>query len=412
MIFTTWIYGAFLTFSVLLYWILPQKYRNAWLIVAGIIFYTYQYPAHTILILGLSLVIYWISLFILDAMSQDNTKRKKAFFTAGIILSVLVLGYYKYTKMVIATWNSWMESLALERSMLPEVYILVPLAISFFTFEYIHYLTDVYQGKIKNRSLKSFLLFIVFFPTLVAGPIKRFEPFNEQAQKGFHFSWEHINYGGYRIMIGLAKKLILADGFSKWADRLNQPEMYDPLMLWMAVFAYTFKIYFDFSGYSDIAIGSARLFGFKIPENFNWPYLQRNISNFWNHWHISLSSWIRDYIFIPLGGSRGKPIKVFLTFMAVMAISGLWHGAAWNFVAWGLYHGLGLAIYNVYRRIYLKPRGKDKLKDHEIPWPTRIVGIFVTFLFVSIGWVLFAATSFTEAMEVYYKIFFLYRFGV
>lgn len=412
MIFTTWSYGIFLIITVSLYWLMPQRYRNLWLILSGIIFYTYQIPAHTILILVLSLIIYWISILVLDAIERNDAKRKKTYFTIGVVIAVLVLGYYKYWKMVVATWNSWMEALALERHMLPEVYILVPLAISFFTFEYIHYLTDVYQGKIKNRSLKNFILFIVFFPTLVAGPIKRFENFNEQAVRGFSFSWENISYGSYRIMIGLAKKLIIADGVSKWADRLNEPELYDPLMLWIAVFAYSFKIYFDFSGYSDIAIGSARLFGFKIPENFNWPYLTRNISQFWNHWHISLSSWIRDYIFIPLGGSRGKPVKVFLTFMLVMAISGLWHGAAWNFVVWGLYHGVGLAVYNVYRRVYLKPRGLDKRT--QFPWwsPKNILGVCATFLFVSIGWVLFAATSLTEALQVYYKIFLLYRFGL
>lgn len=325
-------------------------------------------------------------------MNQDDRQRKKLYFMFGIFIAAAVLGYYKYWKMIV-----------------PEFYIVVPLAISFFTFEYIHYLTDVYQGKIYNRSLKSFLLFIVFFPTLVAGPIKRYEPFNEQAEQGFHFNWEHLSYGGYRIMIGLAKKLILADGLSKWADRLNQPEMYDPLILWLAVFAYSFKIYFDFSGYSDIAIGSARLFGFQIPENFNWPYLQRNISQFWNHWHISLSSWIRDYIFIPLGGSRGKPLKVFVTFLLVMAISGLWHGAAWNFVVWGLYHGMGLALYNVYRRVILKPLGKDKRSNKDIAWSSRTIATMFTFLFVSIGWVLFA-TSLDDAMQVYFKIFLLYRF--
>lgn len=409
MIFNTWSYAVFLILSVLIYWALPQRWRNIWLIIAGIIFYTYQIPAHTILILGISILIYMISLGMLWAMDEGNLRGKKLFFTIGVLLSVLVLGYYKYWKMIVATWNSFIDQLALERSlMLPEVYILVPLAISFFTFEYIHYLTDVYQGKIKNRSFKSFLLFIVFFPTLVAGPIKRFEPFNEQAKKGMRFSIENLSYGGYRIMVGLAKKMILADGVSPWADRLMSPERWDPLMLWFAVFAYSFKIYFDFSGYSDIAIGSARLFGFKIPENFNWPYLQRNISKFWNHWHISLSSWIRDYIFIPLGGSRGNPVKVFLTFMLVMAISGLWHGAAWNFVAWGLYHGFGLAVYNVYRKVVLKPLGKDKRKDHEINWVSRIAATLFTFLFVSVGWVLFAVTSFGEAIEVYKKIFFLY----
>ncbi len=411
MIFTTWTYATFLILSVTIYWLLPHRYRSLWLILAGIVFYTFQVPAHTVLILALSLVIYWFSLLVLNAIYKHDLKRKKIYFIISIITSVLVLGYYKYWKMLVTTWNVWVVQLSIEQSLLlPELYVLVPLAISFFTFEYIHYLTDVYQGKIKNRSLKSFMLFIVFFPTLVAGPIKRFEQFNEQAVRGFRFNWEQISYGGYRIMIGLAKKLVLADGVSKWADRLNQPEMYDPLILWLAVFAYSFKIYFDFSGYSDIAIGSAQLLGFKIPENFNWPYLQRNISQFWNHWHISLSSWIRDYIFIPLGGSRGKPIKVFITFMLVMAISGLWHGAAWNFVAWGVYHGIGLAVYNVYRRLVQKPLRKEELKNHYIAIGSRIVSILFTFLFVSIGWVLFAIPL-AEAMQVYYKIFLLYQFG-
>lgn len=400
MIFTTWTYAAFLTIVVALYWLIPSNnLRASFLIFTGIIFYTFQVPVHTILILGITIIVYYISIAILDAKTR---KSKKGYFILGVVISLLVLGYFKYWKMVINTYNILVEQLALERAMLlPEVYILVPLAISFFTFEYIHYLTDLYQGKITNRSFKDFLLFIVFFPTLVSGPIKRFQEFNDQTDKGFRFSFVYLSEGSYRILIGLAKKLIIADGVSTWADRLLSPGHYDSLQLWIAVFAYSVKIYFDFSGYSDIAIGSARLFGYKVPENFNHPYLKTNISSFWRSWHMSLSNWIRDYLFIPLGGSRGNRFKVFITFVFVMGVVGLWHGASWNFVIWGLYHGFGSAVYSIYKNNILKGR---KVKGN---WFSNSVATLFTFLFVSLGWVLFAVTSLGQAIEVYQKIFYL-----
>jgi alginate O-acetyltransferase complex protein AlgI len=270
----------------------------------------------------------------------------------------------------------------------------LPLGISFFTFEFIHYAVDRYRGKVAAGNFGQYLAFILFFPTMVAGPIKRYQDFLPKLASpslAWQQDWQR---GMTRILVGLAKKFVVADFLTAFTGHLNRTDISHAarwvLPIWLL--AYGFKIYFDFSAYSDIAIGSARLFGIKVPENFDWPYVRTNISEFWKHWHMSLYRWLVDYIFIPLGGSRVKPPLVLVNLFITMFLSGLWHGAGLNFIVWGLWHGMLLAVY----RAWSNWRGKrssslDTPESAAVPdsnW-RRVPAWAFTFVLVNLGWAFF-----------------------
>jgi len=407
MIFNTWIYGVFLAAFFILYWtVVPAKYRPVALLAAGLVFYTYYYPVHTLLIAGFILVTYGCGTVIY------NNKFHPPYFVLGgrpatgavFVLSVTVclglLAYYKYFKLFAAIFND-LTGLLRRGTSLQVPDLVIPLGLSFFVFEFIHYLSDTYRGTAPRASLTEYAAFGLFFPTLVAGPIKRFQPFMEQLRNPAAFRLEFLGDGLYRILTGIGKKVIVADSMVYFTDPLADPLNAAPGDLWVAVYAYAVKIYFDFAGYSDIAIGSARLLGFTVPENFNRPYLRQNIAAFWNNWHISLSSWIRDYIYYPLGGSRGTLLFTIRNLVIALALSGLWHGAAWNFLVWGLYHGAGLSLYRVYRK-----KGGWFIKYVErLPVPLVKAGsVLLTFHFVCVGWVFFA-TDLRDSFRVLAVIF-------
>jgi len=271
----------------------------------------------------------------------------------------------------------------------------LPLGISFFTFEFIHYAVDVYKGKSERESLPVLGAFIFFFPTMVAGPIKRIQDFAPNLDHPDPNVSVSVNRGITRILVGLAKKFVIADFLSALTDHLNKndiarAESRAVLLLWLL--AYGFKIYFDFSAYSDIAIGSARLFGIKTPENFDAPYLRRNIAAFWQHWHISLYRWLVDYIFIPLGGSRVTAPLVYRNLVIVMVASGIWHGAGVNFLIWGLWHAMLLCIH----RIWTQSGAAQRFATPR--WQTSFISWAVTFASVNIGWAFFAMDAGTFAV--------------
>lgn len=276
----------------------------------------------------------------------------------------------------------------------------LPLGVSFFTFEFIHYAADRYKGRTERGSLGEYLAFIFFFPTMVAGPIKRFQDFLpclRSPSRDWATDW---NRGITRILCGLVKKFAVADLLTSLTDHLNRSDVAAAsrpvLLLWL--FAYGWKIYFDFSAYSDIAIGSGRLFGLTIPENFDWPYARTNIASFWRHWHISLYRWLVDYVFIPLGGSRGRPAAVYANVMLVMLISGIWHGAGLNFVAWGAWHGALLVIHRAWSRRRGVPRGGGLAEGDALSSTdprgqgvaATLAGWALTYVMVNLGWALFA----------------------
>jgi alginate O-acetyltransferase complex protein AlgI len=258
--------------------------------------------------------------------------------------------------------------------------LLVPLGVSFFTFEFIHVAADVRWGKLERPPLDRYAAFVFFFPTMVAGPIKRYQDFVPQLE-GARFEPALFSRGVTRILSGLAKKHVLADTFGLWSDRLNTNlvSTATPIEIVGWVLAYGMKIYFDFSGYSDVAIGSACLFGIHVPENFDWPYTSANIREFWRRWHISLGRWIFDYVYAPLGGSRGGITRTAFNLLLAFAISGLWHGAAYNFLMWGLWHGVLLVIHQLFSLWPGRPTGRL--------W--HVLSVVLTFVAVTFGWALF-----------------------
>ena len=398
MIFTTWTFCAFMLLVFAGYWwVVPSSWRGAFLLIASMGYFTYNYPPYALLLGTLTVIVYAIGNLIWALQKRDAPKTQIKFtLGVGLLLCAGVLFFFKYSRMFALSYNSALRSLEIGQSMdVPS--FLVPLGISFFTFEFIHYLVDLYLGKVPNKpSLLDFGLFAFFFPSLVSGPVKRFQLFQQQGREIGKFQAVYLADGLTRIVQGLAKKLIVADSADLLTGALSHPAQAGRVELWIAMYAYAVKIYYDFSGYTDIAIGCAQLLGYRLPENFNRPYRQANLQKFWNNWHMSLSSWIRDYLYIPLGGSRVSKGRAIFNLTLVMAICGLWHGANWNFVVWGLWNGLGLAGLQIYRMV-VKP-----LPDSR---PVRWFGTALTIQFVCFGWVFFAAPGLPEALIALRRMF-------
>ncbi len=396
MIFNTWSFAIFAIVAWSVYWTaVPQRLKPPYLIVAGIVFYAFSVPAFLALIAALAAVTYVCGIVLLRW--RERERASKLVLTAGVALIVGVLITFKYTAFLALTVNE-----IASHDVLPVPHLVVPLAISFFTFEFVHVLVDIRLGKIRSLDPIDFLAFAFFFPTLVAGPIKRYPSFAIQLEQIEPPSENELLHQFYRIAIGLFKKLVIADSLTPLTLPLLHPGTpFHQLDYWVALPAYSLKIYFDFTGYSDIAIGVAGALGLAIPENFDRPYWSRNIQEFWRRWHITLSTWIRDYVFIPLGGSRRPPLIVTLNLVVAMALAGLWHGASLTFVIWGLWHGGGLAIQRVWAAAIVK---RSSFLRSGGPLVTA-ASIATTFAFVTFGYIFFDATSFPNAVAVYGKLF-------
>jgi alginate O-acetyltransferase complex protein AlgI len=391
MIFNTWQFALFAAPFFLIYWLLPKRYRNLTLVAGGIVFYSASGIAYTLLIVGLAAATFFIGRAMAD-LPPERRRERRGLLTLGVLLSVGALALFKYANLFVGSVNA-----VVPKAHLGQLDWAVPLALSFFTFEFIHFLVDVYLGKIQRVGARSFSEFALFFPTLVAGPIKRYQNFEPQSKNIERPHSLVVAANVYRVILGLAKKMIIADSMTPLTQPLLTPDpLYGHTDYWIGMLAYTAKIYFDFTGYSDIAIGLAGLMGFSILENFDRPYWSRNISEFWRRWHISLSSWIRDYAFIPIGGSRQGNARTLFNLTAVMAIAGLWHGAAWHFVGWGLWHGAGLGAHRVWER---SPAGARAAKL-PVRWPSTAL----TFLFVAFGWVLFCCPDFDAAWKTFKEL--------
>lgn len=365
----------FLLPAVLAFHLLPHVWRPWVLSGFGIAFFIYFGYLHFGGLWGALCV----AIFVWEILTSRLYRAGSRWCLFGIAQALALLFAFKYLVFATVAWNDLARITHLPA--LPVVHRwLLPLGISFFTFEFIHYAADCYVGRAARGPAGEYAAFILFFPSMVAGPIKRFQEFAPKL-RGARFEGSLAARGVTRILVGLAKKHALADTCSLWAAKLNGPELYAAHWYQIAgwILAYGFQIYFDFSGYSDIAIGSGYLFGIVIPENFDWPYLSRSITEFWRRWHISLSSWIRDYVYIPLGGSRRGSARTTLNLLAAFTVSGIWHGASYNFAAWGLWHGILLAGHRVWRERL--PRASAAL-----PAP---VAIAATFLLVNIGWTFF-----------------------
>lgn len=390
--------------------------RAALLMVASLLFYATAVPAHALLIVALLTGVWLLGDWLQAPTGDDPTalSHRRIGLGAGIAVCAGVLAYFKYADFFRDSLRALAPSLWPTRLTSPSAAATwgVPLGISFFTFEFIHYLVDAYRRQLQppDTALATpaaqpatplqrylhFAAFALFFPTLLAGPIKRFQQFRGTAPVGR----ADVAYGLSRIVLGLTKKILIADSAASLAIRLQIPDQVTPLGLWIAMYAYAVQIYFDFSGYSDLAIGAARLLGYRVPENFDWPYLASDLSQFWRRWHISLSGWIRDYLYIPLGGNRRGRARTACNAIVVMSICGLWHGPAWHFVAWGAWHGIGLAVTQQFAR-WTAPNHNGESSPH---WIRRVGSTLLTFHYVCFGWILFAAPSLPAAATAFARM--------
>jgi alginate O-acetyltransferase complex protein AlgI len=360
--------------------------RHTFLLAANIVFYAVGGPWFVLVLLVPATVDYWCAIRISDS-NDDRTRRQWLVLSLAINLGVLV--YFKYANFILQNVAAAVGGSA------DLVTVALPIGISFFTFKTMSYTIDVYRGVIPaSRSLRDYTMFVSFFPELVAGPIVRASIFMPQMVRSLRVSWRRIRGAAPIVMLGLTKKLLVADRLAVFVDAVFQePTLYSQGTVIAAVVAYALQIYCDFSGYTDIAIGVARMIGFDLPENFDMPYLSTSITEFWRRWHMTLSSWLRDYLYIPLGGNRKGPLRTYVNLVLTMLLGGLWHGASWTFVLWGLYHGLGLAIHKRWREW----RG-------DAPGLPAPVGWLVTFCFVCGGWILFRAQTLAEVGAIVGKI--------
>ncbi len=374
---TTFLF-IFLPIVFLLYIPLGPRLRNILLLFASLIFYAWGEPLFVFVMLASILLNFGFARLI-DAGKTDRARR--GFVAAAVILNLLLLIVFKYTNFIVDNINAAFNlNLQIQK-------ITLPIGISFFTFQAMSYIIDVYREK--NRSEKSIMnaaLYISFFPQLIAGPIVKYHDIAEQI-KAREMTTDKVFSGLQRFIIGLSKKLLIANTVGKVADTIfaSAPSALSAGLAWLGAVAYALQIYFDFSGYSDMAIGLALLFGFDLKENFNYPYISRSIREFWRRWHISLSTWFKEYLYIPLGGNRKGKVRTGITLFIVFLCTGIWHGAAWNFLVWGLFNGLFILLEN-YHVIET-----DK-------WPKIFSHLYASLVFV-IGFTIFRAPDLTYAVQ-------------
>lgn len=385
MVFSSFLFlFLFLPVVASLYAITPRALKNSWLLLASMLFYAWGAPIVLPFLLASCLIDFFVS-FKLTPGSL-NEKQRKWLFSSVIALNLSALFYYKYFNFIAQEIGRILTIAGV--TPLSHSEILLPIGISFFTFHKISYLGDIYRGKVlPARSLVDYCLYILFFPQLIAGPIIRYADVADQFQKRVHSS-EGIYTGLVRLCLGLAKKVLIADSLGAVADQIwaMDSDKLGATTVWLAAICYSFQIYFDFSGYSDMAIGLARVFGFRFKENFDRPYRARNFSEFWRRWHISLSTFMREYLYIPLGGNRGSNLRTSLNLWITFLLSGLWHGASWNFIIWGAFHGCFLTLDKL---------GWERISNR-LP---QAASISLTFILVTVGWVFFRSSSLDEALN-------------
>lgn len=367
---------SYLPSVLLLYFVAPRRLKNAVLLLSSLFFYAWGEPRYVVLMVISILLGYVYGLLI---ERWHGTRRAKLFLVLSVITGVGFLGYFKYTDFFIANFN------AATGLSVPLLRIALPIGISFYTFQILSYTIDVYRGSVKaQRNIVTLAAYVALFPQLIAGPIVRYADINEQLESRRH-TIEGTARGIRRFTLGLAKKILIANALGELCDTFRLSGDKSVLFYWLYAVSFTLHIYFDFSGYSDMAIGLGRIFGFDFPENFNYPYISGSITEFWRRWHISLGSWFRDYVYIPLGGNRVSKPRHFLNILIVWLLTGFWHGAAWNFIFWGLYFAVLLMI----EKLWLLPILKK----------ARIWNHIYVMLAVIISFVIFNATDMKEAFS-------------
>lgn len=374
----------FLPLTLILYYIAPKKYRNAVLFFVSLVFYAWGEPIYILLMLFSTLVDYTHGILI--ERYRNKGIIKKLILLSSVVINLGLLGFFKYGDFVIGNIN------LIFGTSIPLMNFALPIGISFYTFQTMSYTIDVYRGEIPiQRNIISFGTYVTLFPQLIAGPIVRYIDIAKEIDNRRE-SLKDFNIGTKRFIIGLGKKILLANNMGLiWSGIQNtKVESISVLTAWLGIVCFAFQIYFDFSGYSDMAIGLCKMFGFNIVENFNYPYISKSISEFWRRWHISLGTWFREYVYIPLGGNRGGRFKMLRNLFIVWFLTGLWHGASWNFVMWGVYYGLIISIEKLFLERYLKKA-------------PSIIRHAYTIILVLIGWVLFSFDSLKSGLS-YIKV--------
>ena len=380
----------FLPLFLLVYHLAPKPVKNYVILLASLAFYAWGAPTFIFILVGSTI----LDFFIVKYLHAAQTKRRRnLLLTASLAMNLGLLLYFKYANFFIENVNELLATFGATEVAWTKVAL--PIGISFYTFQTLTYSIDVYRGQHKPlKRLTDYLLYIMSFPQMIAGPIVRFNLIADQITN----RKENIDdklLGLIRFCIGLGKKVLIANVMAEQADMImdQDPTQLSTATAWIGILAYTFQIYFDFSGYSDMAIGLGRIMGFTFPENFNSPYTAKSITEFWRRWHITLGAWMRDYLYIPLGGNRVKTARrLYFNLWFVFLVSGLWHGASWNFVIWGAYHGLFLILDRLFLIKLLKPLGQAPR-------------ILLTFLLVIIGWVFFRIEAFDQAVGFIGKMF-------
>lgn len=381
MVFSSTIFVfLFLPLVLLCYFLAPKKLKNYILLFFSLVFYIFGGPKFLLVLLFVVLIDY------IGAILINKTNKKKLFLILTLILNISTLVYFKYTGFFLENVNNIFGL----NITIPD--IVLPIGISFYTFQAMSYVIDVYRNKVSlQKNYLTLLLYVSLFPQLVAGPIVRYETI-EQELKVRKTTFEDVEYGIRRFILGLAKKVIIANQMGALADTIFTSSDISTPVAWLGAIAYMFQIYFDFSAYSDMAIGLGRIFGFKFLENFNFPYISKSITEFWRRWHISLSTWFRDYVYIPLGGNRKGIKRQIINLFIVWLLTGFWHGAEWNFVIWGLYYFIFLMLEKfVFNKVLAKT-------------PNVIRHIYTLFI-VLIGWVIFRCESLDSIKTMFTSMF-------
>jgi alginate O-acetyltransferase complex protein AlgI len=401
MLFCTKAYLIFFAIVFSAYWVLPWARARVWILLAASFYFYASWNKWLALIICISTTVDYV---LARAMEQSTAPRwRKLCLTTSIVGNLGLLVYFKYSNFFLHSLERTLHALG-DTSSLPVLKVILPIGISFYTFEAISYTVDVYRRRIPaERNLLHFMLFITFFPHLVAGPIVRARDFLPQVRRPKHWDWARLHLGLQVFLVGVVKKLVIADRMAVYADPVFAiPTQFGTGAIWLAVLAYAIQIYCDFSGYTDMAIGTAHMLGYKLAINFNMPYLSANVSEFWRRWHISLSSWLRDYLFIPLGGSRGSRWKTARNLIIVMTLGGLWHGAAMTFIVWGILHGLFLIIHRAFRAFC---EARPTLNSALLTPPGWMLRAALTFLSVCLAWVFFRAPNVTAALTMLRHMF-------
>lgn len=375
----------------LVYFSLPTALKNSFLLFASILFFAWGAPVF----IGIVLLSIIIDYFIVQQISYSEGIKRKVFLFISVFFNLALLAYFKYANFFVENVNDLVSNWG-ANGIVGWKDVILPIGISFFTFKKISYTVDVYRNThAPFKNIVNYALFILLFPELVAGPIVRFNEIADQiTNRKAQETIDNKLLGLFRFIIGLSKKVLIANVLGTEVDKIfdsNIIELSTPVA-WLGIVAYTFQIYFDFSGYSDMAIGLAKMMGFTFPENFDNPYTAQSITEFWRKWHITLGRWMKDYLYIPLGGNKVNVYRSYINLFLVFFLSGLWHGASWNFIAWGCFHGFFLIADRGFLLKFYSAIGK-------------IPSILITFFIVMMGWVLFRADDMADAQDYFYKLF-------